>query len=251
MVRNVAAGDSHYGRRLFNLAIDCWLIPFSFVAFSPCSSPFAFILRTMRLLLSVFLSFAFSFSLPYSRPLCVSRSHPTPPLTHTLRRFEGRDDVRERNEQAQIYLSSSSCYSNSSSNTNSTSSNSSTFTQRSKTRPACTHARRRYPAAAAAVPDSTGDNHTCLLPLLPTPPPPSPFSFCPTPCACGTRARACGPARHAQSPALRVQDSLSFDDLAAWYTEEGYKVSPWLELLDLNKWAVGAANPVTNGGFAG
>ena len=38
-----------------------------------------------------------------------------------------------------------------------------------------------------------------------------------------------------------VQDSLSFDELAAWYTQEGYKVAPWLELLDLNKWAVGAA----------
>ena len=48
---------------------------------------------------------------------------------------------------------------------------------------------------------------------------------------------------------MRVQDSLSFDDLAAWYTEEGYKVSPWLELLDLNKWAVGAANPATSGGW--
>lgn len=42
---------------------------------------------------------------------------------------------------------------------------------------------------------------------------------------------------------------MSFDDLAAWYTEEGYKVSPWLELLDLNKWAVGAANPATSGGW--
>lgn len=40
-----------------------------------------------------------------------------------------------------------------------------------------------------------------------------------------------------------VQDSLSFDELAAWYTQEGYKVAPWLELLDLNKWAVGAAAP--------
>lgn len=38
-----------------------------------------------------------------------------------------------------------------------------------------------------------------------------------------------------------VRDSLSFDELAAWYTQEGYKVAPWLELLDLNKWAVGAA----------
>lgn len=38
-----------------------------------------------------------------------------------------------------------------------------------------------------------------------------------------------------------MRDSLSFDELAAWYTHEGYKVAPWLELLDLNKWAVGAA----------
>lgn len=44
-----------------------------------------------------------------------------------------------------------------------------------------------------------------------------------------------------------VQDSLTFDELAAWYTGEGYKVSPWLELLDLNKWAVGAATPGSNG----
>lgn len=37
-----------------------------------------------------------------------------------------------------------------------------------------------------------------------------------------------------------MRDSLSFDELAAWYTQEGYKVAPWLELLDLNKWAVGS-----------
>jgi hypothetical protein len=28
----------------------------------------------------------------------------------------------------------------------------------------------------------------------------------------------------------------SFDQLAAWYTDGGYRVSPWLELLDLKKW---------------
>lgn len=28
----------------------------------------------------------------------------------------------------------------------------------------------------------------------------------------------------------------SFDTLATWYTNGGYKTSPWLELLDLNKW---------------
>lgn len=45
-----------------------------------------------------------------------------------------------------------------------------------------------------------------------------------------------------------VHNSLSFDELAAWYTREGYKVAPWLELLDLNKWAVGAAaSPSANG----
>ncbi|CAN0247181.1 unnamed protein product, partial [Ectocarpus fasciculatus] len=46
---------------------------------------------------------------------------------------------------------------------------------------------------------------------------------------------------HTQSPSLVMRDSLSFDELAAWYTQEGYKMAPWLELLDLNKWAVGAA----------
>ncbi|CAM9388398.1 unnamed protein product [Chrysoparadoxa australica] len=32
--------------------------------------------------------------------------------------------------------------------------------------------------------------------------------------------------------------SISFDDLARWYTEGGYKMCSWLELLDLSKWIV-------------
>ena len=80
--------------------------------------------------------------------------------------------------------------------------------------------------------------------LFPPTPPALPWSLL-SPSTLSPRARS----PRSQSPALRVQDSLSFDDLAAWYTEEGYKVSPWLELLDLNKWAVGAANPATSGGW--
>ncbi|CBJ31781.1 conserved unknown protein [Ectocarpus siliculosus] len=54
-----------------------------------------------------------------------------------------------------------------------------------------------------------------------------------------------------QSPNLVMRDSLSFDELAAWYTQEGYKVAPWLELLDLNKWAVGATGNAPGGGRSG
>jgi Ca2+-binding EF-hand superfamily protein len=31
---------------------------------------------------------------------------------------------------------------------------------------------------------------------------------------------------------------VSFDDIADWYTNGGYSVAPWLELLDLSKWVV-------------
>lgn len=31
---------------------------------------------------------------------------------------------------------------------------------------------------------------------------------------------------------------ITFDDIAHWYADEGFKVAPWLELLDLNKWMV-------------
>ena len=33
-------------------------------------------------------------------------------------------------------------------------------------------------------------------------------------------------------------DLVAFDDFADWYTDGGYKVASWLELLDLSKWAV-------------
>ena len=29
-----------------------------------------------------------------------------------------------------------------------------------------------------------------------------------------------------------------FDDFAQWYTDGGYEVAPWLELLDLSKWVL-------------
>ena len=32
------------------------------------------------------------------------------------------------------------------------------------------------------------------------------------------------------------QNSVSFDDLADWYSSTGYRVSPWMELLDMSKW---------------
>jgi hypothetical protein len=36
------------------------------------------------------------------------------------------------------------------------------------------------------------------------------------------------------------QDTITFDDFAHWYSTKGYQAIPWLELLDLNKWALGA-----------
>ena len=33
-------------------------------------------------------------------------------------------------------------------------------------------------------------------------------------------------------------DLVAFDDFADWYTEGGYKVASWLELLDLSKWVL-------------
>ena len=37
---------------------------------------------------------------------------------------------------------------------------------------------------------------------------------------------------------------LSFEEFAAWYTNGGHQLLPWLELLDLRKWdnAVGAGS---------
>ncbi|CAM9272378.1 unnamed protein product [Discosporangium mesarthrocarpum] len=45
-----------------------------------------------------------------------------------------------------------------------------------------------------------------------------------------------------QTTEVRLKNCLSFDELASWYTKGGYRVAPWLELLDLHKWAVGAAS---------
>jgi len=35
---------------------------------------------------------------------------------------------------------------------------------------------------------------------------------------------------------LAEKNKIDFEELAAWYTEGGYRLSPWLELLDLKKW---------------
>ncbi len=32
------------------------------------------------------------------------------------------------------------------------------------------------------------------------------------------------------------EDTASFSNLSNWYTNGGYNVIPWLELLDLGKW---------------
>lgn len=29
---------------------------------------------------------------------------------------------------------------------------------------------------------------------------------------------------------------ITFDNIADWYTNSGYRIAPWLELLDLSKW---------------
>merc|ERR1712138_386078 len=31
-------------------------------------------------------------------------------------------------------------------------------------------------------------------------------------------------------------DRISFEEFADWYTNEGYNIIPWIELLDLRKW---------------
>ena len=35
---------------------------------------------------------------------------------------------------------------------------------------------------------------------------------------------------------LAGDDLISFEEFGTWYTEEGFRVVPWLELLDLRKW---------------
>lgn len=37
-----------------------------------------------------------------------------------------------------------------------------------------------------------------------------------------------------QQPIVGV--GITFDDIADWYTSIGYRIAPWLELLDLSKW---------------
>lgn len=39
---------------------------------------------------------------------------------------------------------------------------------------------------------------------------------------------------------VEKQTAMSFDDFADWYTSAGYSSIPWLELLDLQKWALSA-----------
>jgi Ca2+-binding EF-hand superfamily protein len=36
---------------------------------------------------------------------------------------------------------------------------------------------------------------------------------------------------------LEVKTKISFEEFAAWYTDGGYTLIPWLELLDLKKWS--------------
>jgi hypothetical protein len=35
-----------------------------------------------------------------------------------------------------------------------------------------------------------------------------------------------------------AKKTQAFDDFADWYTDGGYKVASWLELLDLSKWVL-------------
>jgi hypothetical protein len=39
-------------------------------------------------------------------------------------------------------------------------------------------------------------------------------------------------------PELAQKNRVSFEELAAWYTNGGYALAPWMELLDLRKWAL-------------
>merc|ERR1711981_644812 len=39
---------------------------------------------------------------------------------------------------------------------------------------------------------------------------------------------------------LEVKTKISFEEFAAWYTDGGYTLIPWLELLDLKKWVLGS-----------
>ncbi|CAM9937367.1 unnamed protein product [Ectocarpus fasciculatus] len=49
--------------------------------------------------------------------------------------------------------------------------------------------------------------------------------------------------------ATQTPNRIGFDEFAAWYTEGGFRVSPWLELLDMGKWVV-PSNAVPPGGAA-
>ena len=37
-------------------------------------------------------------------------------------------------------------------------------------------------------------------------------------------------------PKAGDQYAATFDDIADWYTSTGYRIAPWLELLDMSKW---------------
>ena len=41
-------------------------------------------------------------------------------------------------------------------------------------------------------------------------------------------------------------DCASFDHLADWYSNRGFQLSPWLELLDLSKWQYLITSPSSN-----
>ncbi len=46
-------------------------------------------------------------------------------------------------------------------------------------------------------------------------------------------------ATHSSNAQNKSQDQfqgITFDDIADWYTSAGYRIAPWLELLDLTKW---------------
>ena len=35
---------------------------------------------------------------------------------------------------------------------------------------------------------------------------------------------------------LEEDGQISFEEFGTWYTEGGFRIVPWLELLDLGKW---------------
>ena len=53
-----------------------------------------------------------------------------------------------------------------------------------------------------------------------------------------SRARSARTSAGAASADAGGDDLVAFDDFADWYTDGGYKVASWLELLDLSKWVL-------------